>query len=210
MTLVEGLTEVRPVNAIPPVAGLAFGPVGALACGIGNVAADLVSGFGWPSVLGLIGNAAAAWLPYKLWHLFRNEPPNLRKISNILIYAAISLVNAFTTAWLLSFGLQAFFGTWIETIYTYVLYNNLGFSVMLGMPILIIITSDSVRLGLEPVPRGPLERFKKTRRIAAAAYTAIMAAICACILVFHMSPAGQPVLWALSGGAAIGLAALVV
>jgi len=46
MVLVEGLTEVRPANAIPPVAGLAFGPIGGLACGLGNLVADLFGSFG--------------------------------------------------------------------------------------------------------------------------------------------------------------------
>lgn len=37
MVLVEGLTEVRPVNAIPVVAGLTCGMIGALACGMAVV-----------------------------------------------------------------------------------------------------------------------------------------------------------------------------
>ena len=70
MVLVEGLTEIRPVNAIPPVAGLLFGPVGAAACGIGNVLADLAGTFSPYSVLGLVGNFMAAYFPYRLRHLF--------------------------------------------------------------------------------------------------------------------------------------------
>jgi energy-coupling factor transport system substrate-specific component len=64
MTLIEGLTEVRPVNAIPPVAGLCFGPVGGLACGLGNLFADFFGEFTWYSFLGMAANFIAAFLPY--------------------------------------------------------------------------------------------------------------------------------------------------
>ena len=47
---------------------------------------------------------------------------------------------------MLGFGLYYFFGPWIETIYTYVLFNNFGFSVALGLPLFIVLTSDSVNL----------------------------------------------------------------
>ena len=66
MVLVEGLTEVRPVNAIPPVAGLLCGPVGAAACGIGNLLADMAGTFSASSLLGVIGNFLAAYMPYRL------------------------------------------------------------------------------------------------------------------------------------------------
>ena len=66
MVLIEGFTEVRPVNAIPPVAGLICGSWGALACGFGNLIADLFGTFNGSSVLGFFGNMAGAYLPYRL------------------------------------------------------------------------------------------------------------------------------------------------
>ena len=114
MVLVEGLTEVRPVNAIPPVAGLLCGPAGALACGIGNLIADLAGTFSSGSVLGFIGNFMAAWLPYRLWHLLSGELPNLHSGKNILRYCLICLLGAMTVAWILSFGLYLLQGTWIR------------------------------------------------------------------------------------------------
>jgi energy-coupling factor transport system substrate-specific component len=210
MVLVEGLTEVRPVNAIPPVAGLVFGSVGALACGLGNVAADLFGSFGWTSALGFVGNVMAAWLPYKLWHSLSDQAPNLHSGKNILLYIAISLVNAFTTAWILSFGLYLFFGMWIETMYTYVFFNNFGFSVMLGMPLLIIFSSDSVMLNFAPAPGSLLKTTPKLRLRVSVAYTVLMAIIFVNVIVFHIDPARFPALWLLSGLALAGLTILVV
>ena len=82
MVLVEGFTEVRPVNALPPIAGMICGPLGALACGVGNMIADLFGTFNGTSVLGFFGNMAAAYLPYRLWHIYSDEQPNLHKNIN--------------------------------------------------------------------------------------------------------------------------------
>jgi drug/metabolite transporter (DMT)-like permease len=159
MTLIEGLTEVRPVNAIPPVAELCFGWVGGLACGIGNLFADFFGDLNWHSFLGIAANFIAAFLPYRLWHMFSNEAPNLHTKRNIFLYLVISLINAFTTAWLLAFRLDVCFGMWIPTVYIYVFFNNFGFSALFGMPLLIILTSDSVRIQCEKRRRRSWDLF---------------------------------------------------
>jgi lipopolysaccharide export LptBFGC system permease protein LptF len=81
---------------------------------------------------------------------------------------------------------------------------------MLGMPILIILTSDSVKLNLENPPRGPREKLKTARRAVAAVFTLLMAAISMCIILFHMNPEEQPFLTVLSGLSALGLCVLAV
>ena len=200
MVLIEGLTEIRPVNAIPPVAGLAFGPIGAVACGLGNLAADLLGSFDWTSVLGVVGNFVAAYLPYKLWHLFSSETPNLHSKRNILLFGSICLLSAFTVAWFLSFGLYTFFGLWIEQIYTYVFFNNFGFSMLFGMPTLIILTSDSISI----VCRKPARNFvlggerKKLKYLICGTYCLLMIGVFICVYFFHISPENTPGLMALS------------
>ncbi|MCL2003950.1 MAG: QueT transporter family protein [Oscillospiraceae bacterium] len=209
MVLVEGFTEVRPVNAIPPVAGLAFGWVGAIACGIGNLAADLFGGFGWSSVLGVIANFVAAYLPYRLWHLFSNEAPNVRSRKNILLYLLICLISAFTVAWFLSFGLYTFFGLWIAQIYVYVFFNNLGFSVMFGLPLLIILTSDSVSIQCRKrsghILLGKLLGIKLKKPVCAV-YLLLMTVIFVCVFFAGMNPKDASWLHVLS---ALSLAGLV-
>ena len=201
MVLVEGLTEVRPVNAIPPVAGLAFGPVGALACAVGNLAADLFGTFDWTSILGLVGNFIAAYLPYRLWYLFSKENPNLHRNGNILLFLAICMVSAFTVAWLLSFGLYIFFGLWLEQIYTYVFFNNLGFSVFFGMPMLIVLTSDSIDIKCcKPAPHFILGGVrKKLRYPICVLYLLLMAVVFVFVCCLHTAPMNAPWLVALSG-----------
>ena len=64
MTLVEGLTEIRPVNAIPIIAGLLFGPIGAFGCAAGNLIADFFGTLSRVSWLGMLINFMAAYLIY--------------------------------------------------------------------------------------------------------------------------------------------------
>ena len=205
MVLIPGLTEVRPVNAIPPVSGLIFGPVGALACGAGNLVADLFGTFDWTSILGFIANFVAAYLPYRLWHLFSGEAPNLHKNKNILLYLAVCAVSAFTVAWFLAFGLYTFFGFWIEEMYTIVFFNNLGFSVIFGMPFLIILTSDSVLIACRKPGRYFLPGKTAVRKAVCAVYSLFMLIVFACVFFLHMSPETVPWLHALSVLSLLGL-----
>ena len=145
MVLIEGLTEVRPVNALPVPAGLLFGPVGAAACGLGNLIADIAGTFSVNSLAGALANFMAAYLPYRMWHTMKAEP-NLHSGRNIMLYLMVSLSAAFTAAWILLFGVWLLQGIWLKSVYWYVFLNNFGFSVCLGMPLLIILTSDDVRL----------------------------------------------------------------
>ena len=132
MVLVEGFTEVRPANAIPCVAGLSFGAVGALGCALGNVIADCFGTLNLTSLLGFVGNFMAAYAPYRMWYALSKERPNVHTWKNLLLYMWVSCMGALSCAWILGFGLELFFGLWIDTVYKYVLLNNFGFSLALA------------------------------------------------------------------------------
>lgn len=211
MVLIEGLTEVRPVNAIPPAAGLLFGPVGAFACGIGNFFADMAGTLSIGSVLGIIGNFMAAYLPYRLWYLFSEEKPSLHSGRNILKYICISAVGAMTVAWILSFGLYALQGVWVEQIYVFVFFNNLGFSVGLGMPIIIILTSDGINLNCCPPPgKNRILRTLSAKKTVLVFYTVIMLVLFVQVVILHGSPAKWSWLSAPSLAALTGLILLLI
>ena len=211
MVLVEGFTEVRPVNSLPPIAGMICGPLGALACGVGNMIADLFGTFNGTSVLGFFGNMAAAYLPYRMWHIYSDEQPNLHKNTNILKYVLICFSAALSVSWILGFGLYYFFGTWIEEIYTYVLFNNFGFSVGLGAPLLIMLTSDDVNIACAQRPKKYLilknDKLKKSIPVI---HTLIMAVIMVFILVFHFSPADSITLGILTVAGVCGMIAISI
>jgi len=147
MVLIEGLTEVRPVNAVPVVAGLLFGPAGAWGCAVGNLIADLFGTFSKASVLGFIGNFIAAYLPYKLWHIFKKgEAPNAKSYINIGIYIFISAVGALATAILLACGLDVFFGFWSPQLFSIIFLNDFLFPLFLGLPVLIVLTCEDNKI----------------------------------------------------------------
>lgn len=190
MVLVEGLTEVRPVNAIPVVAGLTCGMIGALACGIGNLLADMVGTLSSFSPLGVIANFTAAYLPYRLWHTFSDEKPNLHSGKNLLLYCMVSLLGAMTAAWLLSFGMYVFGGGWVKEIYIYIFFNNSAFSVGLGMPILIILTSEGIDIECcRPPERYLLIGKRQARKAACMLYLCFMLLLLAAVLVMELGPA---------------------
>lgn len=211
MVLVEGFTEVRPVNAIPPIAGMICGPLGALACGVGNLIADMFGTFNATSILGFLVNIAAAYLPYRLWHIYSDEQPNLHKNINILKYVFICFSAALSVSWFLGFGLYYFFGIWIESLYTYVLFNNFGFSVGLGMPLFIMLSSDDVRIECVQKPkRYFILKNEMPRRIVPIIHTAILTIIMVLILVFHITPADNILLGIFSAVSMCGIIAISI
>ena len=162
MTLVPGFTGVRPVNAIPTPAGLLYGPVGAVACALGNIATDLFGTFDLKSILGAISNFLAAYIPYRMWYALYDKKPHTKTWTGILLYAWCSLLSSFVVSWFLVFGLELFFGIWMPQIYTMIFLNNFLFSIFLGLPLFILARSDSINLHIR-VPRP--SRFKKIKRI---------------------------------------------
>lgn len=154
MVLIEGLTEVRPVNAVPVVAGLLFGPAGAWGCAVGNLIADLFGTFSRGSVLGFIGNFIAAYLPYKLWHILKKgEAPNAKSLKNIGIYVFISAVGALATAIIIVCGLDVFFGFWSPQLFTIICLNDFLFPLFLGLPVLIVLTCEDNKVPAYMPPR---------------------------------------------------------
>lgn len=163
MVLIEGFTEVRPVNAVPVVVGLLLGPAGAWGCAIGNLIADLFGTFSKASLLGFIGNFLAAYLPYKLWHTIKNgEKPNVKSGPNLAIYIALSAISSLTVSIFLACGLDVWLKLWIKDIFYIVLYNNFGFPVVLGLPVFIVLTSDAHQFEPWMPPRNGVRAGRKT------------------------------------------------
>lgn len=184
MVLIEGFTEVRPVNAVPVVAGLLFGPAGAWGCAIGNLVADMFGTFSNASILGFFGNFIAACLPYKLWHcLCRNEKPNVKSFKNLMKYVLISAMAAFATAILLACGLDMFLNLWMPQVFWIIALNDLGFPLVLGLPVFIVLTTDDSRFQItmpestgeeKPRPRSLLKRMLIITLLASEAAIVLM------------------------------------
>lgn len=147
MVLIKGVTEVRPVNAVPVAVGLLFGPAGAWGCAIGNLIADLFGTFSKGSVLGFVGNFIAAYLPFKLWHIFRKgEAPNVKSLKNIGIYIFISAIGALATGILIACGMDVFLGFWSRELFTIICLNDFLFPLFIGLPVFIVLTCEDNKI----------------------------------------------------------------
>ena len=182
MVLVEGFTEIRPVNAIPVVAGLLFGPVGAWACAFGNLAADCFGTLQPTSSLGFLGNFVGAYLPYRMWYLYRKEPPNVHTVPNLLLYVWISFVASLAAVWIIAGGIWFLFGFYIENLALYIFWNDLVFPLIFGLPVFIVLTSDSVRISCTADKGSRISVPEGRKKHLAAAYTALLVILFAIIL----------------------------
>jgi energy-coupling factor transport system substrate-specific component len=185
MVLIPGLTEVRPVNAIPVVAGLLFGPAGAWGCAIGNLVADLFGTFSIASLFGFIGNFTAAYLPYKIWYMNgKLEAPNVKTNRNLLKFIFISMITSLCVAVILSCWLDILNITWGRSLFLIIFLNDFGFSLFLGLPVFIVLTTDQTEIGTiipEPFFQGEKELIIKKVLIAVVTVSEIIFSICVCI-----------------------------
>lgn len=184
MVLIEGLTEVRPVNAVPVVVGLLFGPAGAWGCAFGNLVADLFGTFSKASILGFFGNFFAAYLPYKIWHLWnRGEKPNVKSGKNIGIYILLVAISSLAVAVFLACGLDVLLGLWMPDIFYIVFFNNLGFPLIIGLPIFIVLTCDEHQV--EPfMPPADRQAGLNKRRVGCICLSLLVASqLCILVLI---------------------------
>lgn len=143
---VVSVTEVRPAAALNPTFGLLFGVGGALGCALGNLAADLVSGYSpLMCTLGFVVQMVYGLLPRLLWKSIGSEV-RLNSSLNILRYMLISALNSAVTSILLG---VVMFVTGIGEVFSMttlmMLLNNFVFCVVLGIPIILIYTGVKLK-----------------------------------------------------------------
>lgn len=142
MQYANGYSSVRPENFIPITSGIILGPVASLACGLGNLISDRFSSFGWTTVLGFFANFLAAYLPYKLWRAAAGRKIDAHSVKRLLLFVWAALLSCASVAVFLNYGLEIFFGTWEPNLALGIMYNNFLFSLMFGLPLFIVLTSE--------------------------------------------------------------------
>ena len=150
MQFAGGYSQIRPVNAIPSPVGLVFGPVGALACALGNLVGDLpqIGNYHATVLLGFIGNFLSAYIPYKVWRAIDSDVVSVHTWRKIGLYFWSALLSCMSCALMLGFGLRLVSGRWYGEIVGGIFINNLIFTMALGLPVLIVLTSTDFGLGI--------------------------------------------------------------
>lgn len=138
-----GLTEVRPAGALPPAFGLLFGTQGALGCAAGNLAADILSGY--PLKIcgyGFVAQFLYGWLPCLMWYgmgKHKDLDIRLNSVRHIIKYIGIVFTDALFMAVVLGVMLESLgLGRFLSQDTLLLFLNNLMFSMILGIPILIL------------------------------------------------------------------------
>ena len=149
----EGLSKARMENSIPMVAGIFFGPVGALACTLGNLISDIYSKLGRTLILGTIANFVAAYIPYRMWYAFSGKRLHVHSMKNLLLYIWSAGLSSLACSCVLTFGLEIFFSRWYNLLFQEIFINNFLFSMIFGLPIFIVLTTE--KTGFRPyVPKA--------------------------------------------------------
>ena len=162
LSLVPGMTEVRPANMIPVVFGIMWGPAGAWGIAIANAITDIISGSGFHIWFpGFLINFFYAYLPYKMWYSMDFgrgyvEKPRLRSVNDILRFIFIVFIDSLITTVLLSMlfeylGFQTYGSSGLLLF-----FNNFDFAVVLGIPVLLLWSSR--RKAVFWVPDGSEKR----------------------------------------------------
>jgi energy-coupling factor transport system substrate-specific component len=148
LTLIPGVTEFRPANAVPVVCSFLFGPAGAWGAAIGNVIGDFFGGMGPGDVFGFLGNFLYGVIPYKVWRAFSSSDPlphsPLQWVSFVGVICLAAAACAVTIGWGLSFlGFVPF-----SVLANIILLNNSVVSIVLSPLLLVAIYPRVKQAGL--------------------------------------------------------------
>lgn len=140
------VTEVRPAGAMNPLSGLLLGLPGIFGCAIGNLMADIISGYSPEMlVLGFLVQIIYGLVPWLIWKRFRWQI-RLDTSDAILRYMAVMLGDSLLTAFLLGLSMAITGVGEIFSVATLMIFlNDFVFCMILGIPILLLYTSRTIK-----------------------------------------------------------------
>ncbi|WP_244605511.1 QueT transporter family protein [Halorussus marinus] len=153
LTIVPGVTEIRPANAIPVAFGIMFGPAGAWGVAIGNLIGDIFGGtFGPGSAFGFAGNFFFALVSYKLWGnlapLSSGEEPTMDSARQVAELWVIALAGAAVCAAIIAWGLEVLGQFPFSVLGPVIALNNFLAAAVLGPPLLYLTYPRVREMGL--------------------------------------------------------------
>jgi len=159
LTIIPGLTEASPGRAIPFVAGLLFGPAGAVGSAFGNLLADFSATLGLGSLFGLGGNFLLAYIPYRI--VRAGDQEYLTNWRRLLLMEAAILLAALACGLFIGWGIDLVGQAPFAALANIIVVNNVIFTVPLGPLFLKALDKRVRRLGLlypdvlDVAPRRP-------------------------------------------------------
>lgn len=149
MNLIPGFTDVRPVQALGPLYGVFFGPLGCLASGFGNLFADTIDhAVRWTSIAGFAANFLGPLLVWLYWTRLSRTPFSLRTPRALLKHVSVLLAMAAIEDAIIASAVALVYPDVDAALFaTLVFCNTAGFPVFLGIPLSILLQEE---LGVVP------------------------------------------------------------
>jgi energy-coupling factor transport system substrate-specific component len=145
ITIIPGITELRPGAVIPVVFGLLFGPAGAWGAAFGNLIHDFFGTFGIGSVGGFFGNFFYGFLAYKVWanmglaHSYEDLKIDSRK--KAFNFILISLLSSLACAEIIAWWLEVVKLLPFAAVGPIIFINNTVFCLVIGIPLMGLLYS---------------------------------------------------------------------
>lgn len=155
LTIIPGLTSVRPANVFPVIFGIMFGPAAAWGAAIGNLIGDIFGGtLGPGSAGGFVGNFFFGYLGYKLWGnlgpLSAGVEPDFRERRGrqVVEYVAVAVGASAACAAIISWVADALGLVPFSVLGPIIVINNTLAAVVLGPPLLYLTYPRLKQMGL--------------------------------------------------------------
>lgn len=144
MNIIPGFTDVRPVSALAPIYGIFYGPLGCLACAIGNLIADIIDdALRWSSLAGFAATFLGPLMIWLLWKRFGRHPFALRTIPDFLFHTLVIVVVAIMQAAIITPAVAYAYPDVNAKLFAFmVLCNSTFFPIVLGIPLSIIMQDE--------------------------------------------------------------------
>ena len=161
MNLIPGFTDIRPVQALGPIYGIFFGPLGCLASACGNLAGDAIDdALRWTSIAGFAANFLGPLLVWLYWTRVSRTPFSLRTARDLLKHSLVLVAMAVLEDAIIAPAVALVYPEVDAALFAAAVFGNTaGFPIVLGIPLSILMQEE---MGFEPAtkkgsprPRAP-------------------------------------------------------
>ena len=144
MNLIPGFTDIRPVQALGPVYGVFFGPVGCLAAACGNLLADIAdNALRWTSIGGFATNFVGPYLVWLFWTRVSRTPFSLRTPRDLLRHCLVLVVMAAIEDAMLAPAVAVLYPDVDISFFAWSVFANTAtFPILFGIPLSILMQEE--------------------------------------------------------------------
>lgn len=144
MNVIPGFTDIRPVQAIGPLYGVFFGPLGCLACACGNLVADIADdALRWTSIAGFASNFLGPLFVWWFWTRVSRTPFSLRSPRDLLRHTLVLVASALIETAIVAPAVALVYPEVDIALFARAVFGNTAsFPIVLGIPLSILLQEE--------------------------------------------------------------------